>query len=231
MTAERIRSLADVRPGDGFFTNIGGIVPGLFPVKVGEMACRSYVRIGRRRFDHIGIVTDAGYGAAAEFFPELVSHPYAVQAMPKGAEEIELTPERYWREDVTFFRLPEDYPGQAEDAAAIARAMVGIPYSFLSYAYLALWIRGLKAERLARHIDRRQAQAVKLPRWSNGVEGHPRGGRLPQEAICSVLFDQAWTLAGKTILHGTRPQVVTPGMLRVALDAHDGVIWGGKGLL
>ena len=109
-----------------------------------------------------------------------------------------------------------------------------IPYSFASYAYLAAWLRGLKVERLARHINRRGA-VVKLPVWSNGPDagsGHTRSGRLPAEAICSVLADQAWTLAGKQVMpHGTRAQIVTPGGLFLRWFRRPGVVTGGAGLL
>src|SRR5512142_2292414 len=77
----------------------------------------------------------------------------AVEAMPGGAIEVPI-PER-WTSRFAYVRLPEDYPGQAADAAAIARAMIGTPYSFASYAALAAWRFGLKTKRLESWIDRR----------------------------------------------------------------------------
>jgi hypothetical protein len=163
----------------------------------------------------------------------VITAPRLVQAMPGGAEEIEMRASTHWTPRHAYARLPEDWPGQAVDAAAIARLMVseGVAYSFASYAALALWRWGVKTPRLEKWIGRR-GKAVKLDVWSNGMEGRPRGGRLPLEAICSVLADQAWTLAGKqNVVEGTRPQIVTPGMLAGQLWRRPGVVWGGPGLL
>ena len=99
---------------------------------------------------------------------------------------------------------------------------------------LAAWARGLKTPRLAAHIDRRLPGAIELPRWSNGPalgSGAVRGGYLPAEAICSVLVDQAWTLAGKRVMRGVPAQVVTPGALGMQLWRRAGVIWGGPTVL
>jgi hypothetical protein len=51
--------------------------------------------------------------------------------------------------------------------------------------------------------------------------------RLPMEAICSVLADQCWSLAGKRVMHGTAPQAVTPSQLgQRLLTGMEGVVWG-----
>lgn len=230
--SERIGSLADLTPGMIGFTNIGGFIPGLFPVKAGQLAIGESARIGRRSFDHVLICVEAG-GWGMTYVEDLGTwvEPRAVQAMPRGAEEIELTPEKHWNTSTTWFRLPEDYPGQAEDAAAIARLFVSekVPYSFLSYLALAAWSRGLKAERLARWVARKRTYV--------GPQALPSGsimsstGQIPMEAICSVLADQSWTLTGKTVMRGTRPQIVTPGALGARLINDPTVIRGGMGLL
>lgn len=225
--------LADVRPGDIFFTNIGGIVPGIFPVKLGQLMLGEHARIGRRSFDHVGIVTDVPHG-----FDTVREDPRAVQAMPKGAEEISLTEATHWTDSVTFMRLPEDYPGQAGDAAAIARAMIGTPYSFLSYAALAAWRWGLSTPRLEVWIGRRDLPA-KFVDWPSGrgplhTTSRPSMAELalPAEAICSVLVDQAWSLTGKKIFTDGRPhQCVTPGALASRLLWMPGVEKFGKGIL
>lgn len=216
-----IKNLADVRPGDLYFTNIGGFVPGVFPVKAGQLLLGERVRIGARSFDHVGIVVEAG--KAMFDHPDVIrAGPRAVQAMPRGAEEIMLTPATHWNDRTTFFRLPEDYPGQAEDAAAIARLFVSekVPYSFLSYAALAAWKFGIKAERLERWIDRRSASIDASQLWE-AMMGEGRPIALPREAICSVLVDQAWSLAGKRVMDGVARQCVTPGALAMRLWARD----------
>jgi hypothetical protein len=165
--------------------------------------------------------------------------PRAVQAMPRGAEEITLTPDKHWTDGAVWFRLQEDYPGQAEDAVAIARLFVSekVPYSFLSYLALAAWSRGLKAERLERWIDRRDLPARFID-WPSGkrdmfTTSRPSMGEvaLPAEAICSVLVDQAWSLAGKRVVTGVSRQCVTPGKMAIQLNSRPGVIRGGPGFL
>lgn len=221
------KSLADVRPGDVFFTNIGGFVPGVFPVKAGQLLLGERVRIGARSFDHVGIVVEAPVpkdrGLRLMIDGRGYTDPRAVQAMPRGAEEITLTPATHWTERTTFFRLSEDYPGQAQDAAAIARLFVSerVPYSFLSYAALAAWKFGIKAERLERWIDRRGAQIPFEGAGTHRDNGTNGFVRLPREAICSVLVDQAWSLAGKRVMDGVARQCVTPGALAMRLWARD----------
>jgi hypothetical protein len=59
--------------------------------------------------------------------------------------------------------------------------------------------------------------------------GHP-DAKLPCEAICSVLADQAWSLTGKKIMEGVAHQCVTPGALARRLLEMDGThwIWPGR---
>lgn len=246
---DRIESLADLRPGDIMFGPIGGLVPGVFPVGLGQLALGEVFRVGRLSVRHVGIVVEAAdaltcwaYGDARPFpcgqdqahDPHPLGRspgtpvvgPRLVQAMPGGAEEIELRTGTHWTPRHAYLRLPEDYPGQAKDAAAIARLFVSekVPYSFASYAALAAWRLGFKAERLANWIDRRRPP-INFPAWTPTV---PVGAniRLPAEAICSVLADQAWTLAGKDLVTGARSQIVTPGMLATQLLRTPGVVWG-----
>lgn len=215
MTA--IESLADVRPGDIYFGPIGGAVG--VGVALGQVALGEGFRVGPLSIRHVGIVVGNDQGL----------HPdvYMVQAMPHGAEQILMTPESHWTSKCAYVRLPEDYPGQAEDAAAIAQLMVaeGVAYSFASYAALALWHWGLETPRLEAWIDRR-GEPVPFEEDGTHVQNGTDGFvRLPREAICSVLVDQAWTLAGKKIMVGTPKQCVTPGRLAGRLlfetpDAH-----------
>lgn len=224
----RIQSLADLRPGDIMFGPIGGAVG--VGVGLGQMILGEGWSVGPLKIRHVGIVVEPVkllLGPA-----EIQSMPKLVQAMPGGAEEIEMGQATHWTPRHAYVRLPEDWPGQAADAAAIARLMVsaGVAYSFASYAALAAWKLGLSTPRLEKWIGRRRHGAIELPRWSGGLEGHPRGGRLPMEAICSVLVDQAWTLAGKKIMHNVPHQCVTPGALATRLlTSTEGASWAFPG--
>ncbi|GEM_PF-5487750 len=233
----RIESLTDLRPGDIMFGPIGGLVPGLVPVGVGQLLLGEVFRAGRLSVRHVGIVVEASQHLppgtiykGQTYETGVITAPRLVQAMPGGAEEIELRTGTHWTPRHAYLRLPEDYPGQAADAAAIARLMVevGTPYSFASYASLVLWRWGVRVDRLERWINRRRE-----PRW---FRTNRQGGKiekqiaLPVEAICSVLVDQAWTLAGKDVMPNTAEQAVTPGALANQLWRTPGVTWGSLGL-
>jgi cell wall-associated NlpC family hydrolase len=248
-----IDGLDDLRPGDIMLGPIGGLVPGLFPVGAGQLMLGEIFRAGGLSVRHAGIVVEASRklppgtvrhrGTGRYYGPEsaqaawslrarssydvyetgVITAPRLVEAMPSGARERRLTADD-WTRRHAYVRLPEDFPGQAADAAAIARAMVGTPYSFASYGALAAWRFGIRPRRLEKWIDRR-TDPVYIP----GPEfaGEHREPRLPREAICSVLVDQAWTLAGKQVMpHGTRPQVVTPGALAGRLLRLPDTRWG-----
>jgi hypothetical protein len=216
-----IASLADLRPGDIMFGPIGGVVPGLFPVGVGQALLGETFHVGRLSIRHVGIVVQ-------RYDDVIHTAPRLVQAMPHGAEEIPMTPDTHWTDRHAYVRLPEDYPGQAEDAAAIARLFVTerVSYSFASYAALAAWKYGLKAKRLEDWIGRRRRPI----QFAAPVARHTSGIALPCEAICSVLADQAWTLAGHRVMQDVAHQAVTPGAMAGQLWCRPGTTWGGKGL-
>lgn len=215
-----IRSLDDVRPGD-FMISGQNTAPNKLLVYAGQILMKDHFRVGQFVAGHAGIVTPGGK---------------LVEAMPRGARERDLR-ETDWSPGHAYFRLLEDYPGQALDACVIARAMVGTRYSFMSYGYIGAYLAAERsdrfddvAEKLAKHIDRRRDPVVLPlvhqpgPTWNLGV-------RLPLEAICSVLAEQCWTLTGKKVIVGTKPQVVTPGMLTNQLWNGRGVLRGGAGIL
>jgi hypothetical protein len=246
--AQRIRRLEDVRPGDLFLGPIGGLAGAA--VRLGQLAVDGGWRVGPLDVRHIGVVTEASRTLGPAFrldtgryveipqdiAPENVFHPVGathyptgvitaprmVQAMPSGAEEVDLKLDRHWTPRCAFARIPEDYPGQAADAAAIARAMIGIPYSWASYAALSAYRLGYDAPRLTRWIGRRRGtNRILLP------SERMAASLLPVEAICSVLADQAWSLAGKRVMLDTAPQAVTPSQLgQRLLFSMEGVVWG-----
>lgn len=229
---DTINSLEDVRPGDLYIGPIGGWIG--VGVDLGTLALGEAFRAGKLSARHVGVVTRE-FSMAKKPQPGFPDGrgsrpPQMAQAMPGGAEIISLTQERHWTPRNAFVRLPEDYPGQSLDAAAVALAMVeaGVGYSFESYPLLAAWHWGIHADALARYIARtRDPLGVTLP----SDMGRQVDLAFPVEAICSVFADQAWTLTGKEVMRGVPRQVVTPGALAGQLWHRQGVVWGGFGLL
>lgn len=204
----RIESLDDLRPGDLMLCGQAQ-APAKLTVYLGQLWMGQQFRIGKFAAGHAAVVVPGGR---------------IVEAMPNGARVRDLRPSD-WSPDHVYLRLPEDYAGQHLDAAAVALAMVGTPYSIMSYVYVGLFLAGFKFDWLAKRIDRRQPAQIPF------VPGAVRTIRIPVEAICSVLAEQSWTLTGYKVIFGTRPQVVTPGMLGIQLWTREGVIRGGAGLL
>lgn len=205
----RIRSLAELRPGDIMIAGQSA-APVKLVVYGGTFLLHEDFRIGPFVAGHAAVV---------------VSSTQIVEAMPHGARRRTLT-DADWSPGHMYFRLPEDYPGQALDAAAVALAMVGTPYSIASYLYLAAFRFGLKSDWLKNRINRRRPNTTfVLP------SGNRTTDNLPVEEICSVLAEQAWTLTGKKVLRGTAPQVATPGLLTAQLWELEGIICGGFSLL
>ncbi len=217
------RDVADLLPGDIGFGPLTGWARA---ATLGQLILGEGFHVGRLNVGHVFVVTEVVYGFAGEE-PAVV----AVEAMPSGAREVQINDR--WSADYAYVRLPEDYPGQAGDAAAIARAMIGTPYSFASYAALAAWRFGLATPRLEKWIGRRRlaSEGPMIPQDPDMFIRTSRSGRvaLPCEAICSVLADQAWSLTGKKIMSGVSQQCVTPGALAGRLwrmgQEEPGAIW------
>lgn len=232
MAEAGIKRIQDLRVGDIFLGPIGGVI-GL-GVGIGEFIVDGGFRVGRVDVRHAGIVVTARPGTryGDPDYPNGITDSFELaQAMPSGAEITSMTYERHWTERCLYVRLPEDYPGQAQDAANVARLMVkaGVAYSFGSYASLALhsWTGGWPS--LDSWIARRRTEIA--PDWPAEwcTPGVMRMG-LPVEAICSVFVDQAWTLAGKSVVRGTSEQAVSPSLLARTLIQTEGARLGWPGL-
>ena len=257
MATEVITRLEDVRPGDFYLGPIGGWVGA--GVSAGELLVDGGFRVGPLDVRHIGIVVAAGQTLPAgtvrdrtsgTYYPGdgwqpdwakipngdydtyptgVLTAPRLAQAMPGGAEIVDMTYAQHWSPKCAYARLPEDYPGQAEDAAAIARLMVseGVGYSYGSYPALAAWHWGMSTPRLEKWIGRRR-EPISIPCKCEDPNTDHLEVALPVEAICSVFADQAWSLTGKKIFEDGRPhQCVTPSQLgQRLLTRMDGVGWG-----
>lgn len=225
---ETIRRIQDVRVGDIFLGPIGGAIGA--GIALAELVVDGGFRVGTVDVRHAGIVTRAepGIRFTAEYPNGIMDTFELAQAMPKGAEVTSMTYDRHWTDRCLYVRLPEDYPGQAQDAATIALAMVtaGVDYSFFSYPALGAWRWGVSTPKLEAWIGRRRDTATMVESHAP-LTGGRRGVLLPEEAICSVFVDQAWSLTGKKIFQDGRPhQCVTPSQLAQRLIQMEGNVLG-----
>lgn len=193
--------LSQLRPGDIGFGPIHG--PAGTLVKAGQFMIGEGFQVGELIIEHAFVIIPCSKGGDV----------HAVEAMPSGAREV-ISMANRWTPRYAYARLPEDYAGQGVDAAALARAMIGTPYSWASYAALAAWRFGWKTPRLEQWINRRQKPILVDGLHDPWAGGSKKGIMLPRETICSVLADQAWALTGKQVMpDGTPHQCVTPGAL------------------
>lgn len=215
-------AITDLRPGDIGFGPISGGA-GLL-VSAGQLLLGEGFRVGKLDIRHVFVITDNPGDGTVQL----------VEAEPGGASSIWIEPNGNgrnadrWTPQYAYVRISEDYAGQATDAAAIARAMIGTPYSFASYAALAAWRMGWKTPKLEAWIGRRRTVVIDGYSPSRSWTDGPSQSTIkdvPREAICSVLADQAWSLTGKKIMEGVAHQCVTPGALAGRLLEMPGAEW------
>jgi hypothetical protein len=191
-------TLADLRPGDIMFARH------VRPRAADLLILAGQTLLGQPGYPHhVAVVTRA---ETPFLWPKIV------QAMPSGAEEIEIGQE-HWTGDYVYLRpayIPRDplgeqghidWIGQAETVTNVARHYIGTPYSFLDYAALAGWHFGVRNGLIRRYVK---------------SSGHQ---------ICSQLADQAMSDAGFHVFDdGRLPQDVTPAALYEKLLAMPGTL-------
>ena len=147
-------SLADLRPGDiaigpihGFTgAFVGAAQLALATVEPGLIWRQGPGEWFRKR--HAGVITEAA--------PTLLDGPRMVQAMPGGAEEIELRSETHWTEEWTYIRPNYSFPlDQAGRVAWAAQGYIGTPYDFLTYAAIPPYRAGVRGRRIEHIISGR----------------------------------------------------------------------------
>jgi hypothetical protein len=137
----------------------------------------------------------------------VITAPRLVQAMPSGAEEIDMRQQKHWTSDHIYVRPAYVWPGEPNESvngevvALAARMYVGRPYSFLDYAAI-----------LGVHLGIRNGPLRSYVRTT----GH---------MICSQLADQALADAGFHVFDdGRLPQDVVPAELFRALMRMPGTL-------
>lgn len=184
-----------LRSGDLLIGPIDGVVPGLFPVAVGQgllFLSRRWWRMVRspRRWwtwRHVGVVSRQG--------------TTLVQAMPKGCEEVPLGT-RAHESRYLFIRPDYEAVDVAEYKVALcAQLYVGTPYGFLTYAKLA-------------------AGALRMPLTEAWLR---KALSTRRDMICSQHMDQSLADAGYHVFDdGRLPQDVVPAELADALLSRPG---------
>lgn len=205
-------TLADLRPGDILFGPIHGFIPGVLPVGAGQiiLATRK-ARLSWRqwwRIRHVGVVVESRTQRLSRN-----DGPRLVQAMPSGAEEIEMTPEQHWTAEYVYIRPryrmagSVAHGGMTERVAEAARSYVGTPYNFLTYGKLAASALHLPVTRrvLARWISTRHdmmcSQLADQALTDAGFHVFD-DGRLPQDVVPAELFRQLLSLPGQWLCPG-----------------------------
>lgn len=203
-------TIADLREGDVGFGPIGGFVPGMLPVGLGQlwlsMTDREAFKHWRewRTVRHVFMVTDEKLEHSSAFIG---------QAMPSGFERIPLDPAKHWTSQHVYVRPPYSFAlDQARRAAQHARRMAEcrVPYAFEDYAAIAAKRAGIPVPHLDAFISRVDARGY------------------PERAICSQAVDACLTLAGYQVFDdGRLPQNVTPFELFIQLIKTPGasLIW------
>lgn len=88
------------------------------------------------------------FGDEFQAYPTgVITAPKLVQAMPGGAEEIELTAERHWTPEYVYIRPMYDFVQDQEyRVPEAARSFVGTPYDFKTYGVIPPYRAGLRPE-------------------------------------------------------------------------------------
>jgi hypothetical protein len=203
-------TLEDLRPGDiGFARHV-------LPRSADLLILAGQLALGEPGYPHhVFVVTEAAEAIPPAFGRSIAPNPYAcgpkiVQAMPSGAEEIEIGAE-FWTKDYTYIRpaygtraagfhahAPLDFVqgvlNQDAEVALKARGYVGTPYSFADYAAIAGVHFGIANGPIRRYVT------------------------SSKHMICSQLADQTMSDAGWHVFNdGRLPQDVTPAALHAQM--------------
>lgn len=188
-------TLSDLQPGDLMFTTIDGIAGKAIAVaeKINDA---DVTWADALAVQHVAVVVESSNSTFPEVGP--IWSPRIVQAMPHGAEEIQIG-EDHWTSKHIYVRpaygqsthtSPAGLPGQALDVAYAARRYIGTPYSFADYAAIAGLHLGIRNGPIRRYVT------------------------TSKHMICSQLADQAMCDAGFHVFNdGRLPQDVTPAAL------------------
>lgn len=173
------------------FGPIGGIVPGFFPVGVGQLLLKAATR-ETFHIRHVGVIT---------------SGSRMVEAMPSGAREITLDPMKHWTPK-HFYLRPNytTHENQGLEVAEDARYRIGTPYSFLDYAAIADLHLGGRLGFVRNYVrDSGHMICSQLADQALTDAGFHvfDDGRLPQDVMPAELFSKLLSMPGTQVLNHT----------------------------
>lgn len=193
--------MEQLRPGDIGFTNISGAAGAL--IWAGQKIVDATSE-EESKFKHVLVVVSNTGGKIR-----------IVQAMPNGAECIEIG-EEHWSPHFVYIRPRYSPHGMemAERVAAAAMNYVGTPYSFLDYAAIAGLHLGIKNGPIRRYVkstghmicSQLADQAMTDAEWHVFTDG-----RLSQDVTPAALYRQMMKMPGQYIVGGTNVWRPTAG--------------------
>lgn len=201
--------MEQLRPGDVGFGNIGGAAGAL--IWAGQKIVDATSR-EESKFKHVFVVVGA---LSVHTRADEPHSPRIVQAMPSGAECIEIGAE-HWSPYFVYIR-PRYSPhmtGMAQDVAAAAMNYVGTPYSFLDYVAIAGLHVGIRNGPVRRYVKSTGHQICSqlVDQAMSDAGWHVfDDGRLSQDVTPAALYRKMMTMPGQYIMGGTNVWRPTAG--------------------
>lgn len=191
----------ELHAGDIMVGPMDGIVPGFFPVGVGQFALfltRRWWRMVKSikawwGYRHVAVVTHA--------WSSEDGGPMICQAMPRGVEHVPLGQKA---NDSRYLFIRPDYQAAVASGhlvAAAALGYLGTPYNFLTYLKLAAGAfrfrltEGWLLKRMSTRRDMMCSQHVDQALADAGFHVFD-DGRLPQDVVPAELADALLSLPG-----------------------------------
>jgi uncharacterized protein YycO len=190
-------SLALLRAGDIMFARH------VRPLAADLLILAGQLTLGQPGYPHhVAVVTQA-YGQNPM---RPLSAPRIVQAMPSGAEEIEIGAE-HWTKDYVYIRPAYDaHAEQHLEVAEDARHYIGTPYSFADYVAIEGVHLGIANGPVRRYVTSSKHmicsqladQALSDAGWHVFDDG-----RLPQDVTPAALGEKMMTMPGQHLIPGS----------------------------
>jgi hypothetical protein len=206
-----VSSLADLRAGDIMFARH------VRPLAADLLILAGQLTLGQPGYPHhVAVVTQAERAISPVAGGPLASRARIVQAMPSGAEEIEIGAE-HWTKDYVYIRPAYSTDSswdrfgtgdtQANAVARHAHNYIGTPYSFADYVAIEGVHLGIANGPVRRYVtSSKHMICSQLADQSLSDAGWHvfDDGRLPQDVTPAALFEKMMTMPGQFLIPGMR---------------------------